>query len=320
MRRAEATITGTGVLVPRLSQPMESEVPATALTDYEERQVAGIIAWKTAEPNRLERLMNSLTRPLAWLAHLIVPERVLRNTLDLGRALAQRLTDERFVLHRAQLSSLDELSRLDLEAVDRLAISVQRRSIGLAAAQGACTGALGLPGVFLDIPVVIAVALRTIHRIGLCYGFDVRGEADVQYVHGILAAAGANTRLEKNAAVGFIQSVNSMVFRRAWMREGALAMNVGEAGASVAFRTLARQLGVNLSKRQCFSVVPVIGGVIAAASNAIWVRHVGWAARRAFQERWLLQRGKPVAQATVVECLPLRAALEASSPPSSPAT
>ncbi len=295
-------------------------MPATALTDYEARQVAGIVAWKTAEPGRLARVLTFLTRPLAWLAHLIIPERVIRHTLELGRAVAQRLTDQRFVLRRARLSSLDELARLDLESVDRLAVDVQRRSICLAATQGALAGALGLPGVFLDIPIVIAIALRTVHRVGLCYGFDVRGDADVQYVHGILAAAGANTRMEKNAAVCLIQSVNKVVFRRAWVSEGAAALNLGEAGANVAFRTLSRQLGVNLSRRQAFSVVPVLGAVIAAVSNAIWIRHVGWAARRSFQERWLLERGKPIAPASAVEYVPLRAALEASSRPSSPAT
>jgi hypothetical protein len=74
------------------------------------------------------------------------------------------------LLREAEVASARELHNLELERLDVLADGVHNWAVGVAAAEGAATGALGLAGMVADIPVVITLALRTIHKIGLCYG------------------------------------------------------------------------------------------------------------------------------------------------------
>ena len=46
------------------------------------------------------------------------------------------------------------------------------------------------------------------------------------------------------------------------------------------------------AKRAAMKVIPVIGGVVGGAVNGAFIRDIGWAARRAFQERWLKENKK----------------------------
>jgi hypothetical protein len=52
-------------------------------------------------------------------------------------------------------------------------------------------------------------------------------------------------------------------------------------------KAIAKQLGVNLSKRKMAQTIPVIGAGIGACVNGWYLSDVCWAARRTFQEKWL---------------------------------
>jgi hypothetical protein len=68
----------------------------------------------------------------------------------------------------------------------------------------------------IDIPAIITLALRAVHKIGLCYGFECRSLEDKQYAMGILAASGANSIQEKMEALLVLQTVQQMVLKQTW--------------------------------------------------------------------------------------------------------
>jgi len=47
-----------------------------------------------------------------------------------------------------------------------------------------------------------------------------------------------------------------------------------------------------LTKRKALQAIPAIGALIGASVNGWYIKEVGWTARRAFQERWLLENHK----------------------------
>lgn len=47
-----------------------------------------------------------------------------------------------------------------------------------------------------------------------------------------------------------------------------------------------------MTKRKTLQTIPIIGAGVGAAMNIAFVQDVAWAARRTFQERWLLKNGK----------------------------
>jgi hypothetical protein len=175
-----------------------------------------------------------------------------------------------------------------------MADSVQNWAIGVAVVEGAATGAGGILTAPIDIPAIIVIATRTIHKVGLCYGYECKSKEDMQYVLGILAASGANTMEEKLAALAALRAIQVTVAKQTWklMAEKAAQSQAGKETLIIGIRNLAKQLGINLTKRKVLSAIPVIGAVIGGSVNGWYIRDVGWAARRAFQERWLVDNHK----------------------------
>lgn len=56
-------------------------------------------------------------------------------------------------------------------------------------------------------------------------------------------------------------------------------------------KKLAKQLGINLTKRKAMQLIPVVGAGIGAAVNASYMRDVIWSARRTYQKRWIADNG-----------------------------
>jgi DNA-binding transcriptional regulator YhcF (GntR family) len=177
-----------------------------------------------------------------------------------------------------------------------LADDVHNWAIGLATAEGGATGAAGIFGLAVDIPSIIVIALRTIHKIGVCYGFEVKTKSDRDFVLAILAASSSNDMKEKVAALAALRSVEVSVAKQTWRKlaEKAATEQYGKAASIVAIRNLAKELGINLTKRKALQAIPAVGALVGASVNGWYVKEVGWAARRAFQERWLIENHKVI--------------------------
>lgn len=264
------------------------------LSRYELEQLRAIEAWKNEEPGVASMAIGLAASPVMWLVKELIPENAIRAVLEGCNELAHSLTDRNDILIDAGVSRISELKRKELSLCDDLADNVHNWAIGIAMAEGGVAGALGLFGIAVDIPATIILALRTIHKIGLCYGFEPKNEMDKKFAFGILAAAGANSMEEKVKAILLLEGIKTIVAKQAWkvIAEKAMRNPLGKEGAIIAVKNLAKQLGINLTKRKILQAIPVIGGVIGASVNGWFIKDVGWAARRAFQEKWLLENRK----------------------------
>jgi hypothetical protein len=141
------------------------------LSKYELEQLRAIEAWKNEAPGVISMAIGLAASPITWLMENLIPEAAIREVLEGCNELAHSLTDRDDILIDAGVSRISELKRKDLNLCDDLADNVHDWAIAMAMAEGAATGASGLFGIAVDIPAIIILALRTIHKIGLCYGF-----------------------------------------------------------------------------------------------------------------------------------------------------
>jgi hypothetical protein len=263
-------------------------------TDYEKQQVDAIVAWRAEEPGVASRAVGMVVAPIARLVQKVVPEAAIRGAIDGASAAGNWLADTGDVRRDGGVGSIGDLRGRDLELSDRLADGVHNWAIGLAAVEGTATGAFGILGAPVDLPAIITLAMRTIHKVGLCYGYECTTEQDGHFAQSVLAASGANSLDEKLAALASLTALRTTLARHTWktIAEKAAQDQLSREAVLVVVRKLAKQLGVNLTKRRALAAIPAIGAVVGGSVNGWYIKEVGWAARRAFQERWLVDAGK----------------------------
>lgn len=266
----------------------------TPLSPYEDEQLDAINAWKSAEPTVADQAVGFVVKPLTWLVQKVVPPKAMKAALEAANAAGAKLADVEDVKRDGGVKQIKDLRSKDLELSDRLADSVHNWAIGAGVVIGTGGGAAGVLSAPIEIPALMMLAMRTIHKIGLCYGYEPTSKADHDFAMGILAAAGASTLQEKYEALTLLRTVEVMVAKQTWkaLAEKAAERQMTKEGAVTTIRALAKTLGINLTKRKALASIPLIGAGVGGSLNGWYINDVGWAARRAYQERWLLDNHK----------------------------
>ena len=264
------------------------------LNIYESTQLQKIEDFKNEIPSVISQGIGTALKPLTYLTEKIIPEAAIKGALDFSNSAAKWLTDINDIKRDAKVTNIEELRYADLELCDNLADEVHNWAIGIASAEGGVVGAFGIAGMAADFPAIITLALRTIHKIGICYGYESKTELDNQFVLGILSASGANSVKEKEMALLTLKNIETMLIKQSWktMAKKAAEQQLSKEGIVIAIKNLAKQLGINLTKRKALQAIPIIGAGIGATVNGWYIKEIGWAARRMFQERWLIENGK----------------------------
>lgn len=247
---------------------------AAALTEYEAAQVARIAAWKSEHPLIIGELYRLVADRVADVVERVIPDAPARQAIHWIYDAAEATARRNEVVRWAGARALAELHEQPLEACDRLAHLIGRNAELVAAAEGALTGAGGALTTLLDVPLLFGVALRTIIRIGYCYGYPLDRKTDRAYVLGVLVAALANTRERKQHLLVRLKEIEHLLLEEA--QENLLA----EEAASFLFQL------------EVFEEIPGVGAVSGAVLNYGSLARIERAARHVFQERWLRDHGK----------------------------
>ena len=150
------------------------------------------------------------------------------------------------------MSQLGELRNKPLEECDRLAIQVIAAARTLTTAEGALTGAGGVLTTVIDIPLLFVLSLRTILRIGHCYGYSLDHPHDRTLVLGVLIAAISDSLATKRKRLDQLREIKHLLVEET--QEEILADEV----VSVLFQL------------EIFEEVPGIGAISARSEPGIY--------------------------------------------------
>lgn len=262
------------------------------LTPYEQKALRELRAWQAEQPSWGARLLAKPGSKVAEVVQVLVPTTALRSALAGTDRLGRRLVDRGSILKRASVAEIAQLRERSLEANDKLATSVTRRALALGGASGAAFGLAGAFGFAADIPTLLTLAFRTIHRVGLCYGEDPSA-ADARRIGiGVFALVSANSMDEKQLALNVLRAEVGELSEAAW-RDGIERVTERELAKEAtvySLQNLARAIGLNLGKRKAAGSIPVLGAAVGGAVNAWYINDVAQTARYVFHERWLRAR------------------------------
>jgi hypothetical protein len=261
---------------------------------YESEVLQRIRAWEAEPPPPAARMFARAAGPASRAMQNLVPVAVLRGALDAVERSASRLSRRDALLRAAGVDDVAALRDKPLQRCDTLARSVERRGMVMAGGAGALLGVAGKAGLVVDVPALLTLAFRTIHRTGLCYGEDCM-QADARALAvAIFALASANTVQEKRAALAAVRTHRPgiAVWDAAW-RDGverAAERELAKEAAVFGLNNLARSLSLHLGWRKALGVVPVMGALVGGSVNAWYIHDVAQTARYVFQSRRLALR------------------------------
>jgi hypothetical protein len=255
-----------------MSEPTHDGEPG--LTEYEAEQLRRIAAWKAEPTNPFAEVFKRLTRPGARFVEMFLPDEIVRRGLELAYDAAEVFAGRDDVTRQAGVADLSELLHRPLEECDGLAEGVARRSWVIAGVEGAATGAGGVLTTLLDVPLLFVLALRTILKIGHCYGYPLDRTQDRPYVLGVLIVATSGSLATRRERLDELRELEE------WLLEETQEDVIAEEAASFLFQL------------EVFEEIPGVGAVSGALINLAFIHKVTSSARHVFQERWLRDNGK----------------------------
>jgi hypothetical protein len=260
--------------------PKETAMPHTPLTAYEQAQVAAIAAWKAEQPGLARRLLSTVTGPAGGLVNAVLPKTAVKAAMDgVNKMVGQLAMDDSILkdpaLKRQGIATLEDIAAQPLEFADALAARIITDADHIAFGMGAATGTGGLVAAAAGLPVLVAGALRVIHRVSQAYGFaaDRPGQRELMlHVLALSTAAGADERAQ--AMANYQRQIETSFLHAAVEESAQKALQRAVLGA---------ELG---------SLIPGFSIAFSAYLNREFVHRAGLAAQRVFQEHWLRERGK----------------------------
>ena len=146
-------------------------------------------------------------------------------------------------------------------------------------ASGAAGGALGLPGLLLELPVSTTLLLRTIADHARAQGEDL-GSVEARLQCLTVFAYGTRAQSDDGADAGYF-AVRAVLARlvgeaASFVAERGLTGAAAQRGAPALARlvaAVAERLGVNVADKAAAQLVPLLGAVGGAAVNALFLEH-----------------------------------------------
>ncbi len=246
----------------------------TELTAYESEQVQQIAAWKSKPTNPVSEMWKRMILPGARVVEKLIPDRLVQAAIEKSYDVAEMLAGQEGIRHRAGIKDLQELRDKPLEECDRLAKEVGLAAQTLAVVEGAATGAGGVLTTLVDVPLLFVLSLRTILKIGHCYGYPLDQHKGRHFVLGVLLTA----------LSGSIETRRHRLSRLRELEELLIVETQEEI--------VTEELLSFLFQLEIFEEVPGVGAISGALLNLAFMHRVDTTAQRVFQEHWLRDNGK----------------------------
>ncbi len=277
-------------------------------SEYEQRALTEIHVWKNPEIGFFGQAMKIVNWPLDKAGDLVLATPgvgdIIRlsiqgitsvcNDLALWTVRPEAIYEEFRGDGHTNINKPADIFALDLEHVDRVVGWLAAKYKGIALAEGAGAGFVGLPGIPLDIAALLTLNLKAIGEYATYYGFDVSSQQERLFVMNVLGLASSPTDSSKALAMAqLVRIAQDVAKKRAWKQlEQHTFVQV--------IQQIAKALGTRLTKAKLAQILPVAGAVVGGGFNAYFTSKVCDAAYYLYRERFLATKyGPDVIEVTV---------------------
>ena len=162
-------------------------------------------------PKMSRQLLGRRYNQLNTIGHFISPQisnKISDYMFERLNDFSSQLSSVERVLSQAGAGKLEELEQ-DPERAKRLSQALAEQNKWIASAQGAVSGATGLIGAAVDVPVSLLLVLRTIYQTGRSHGFELKDDQEI--VQQILRQVDMGLIAEKQTILMGIKALGDML-------------------------------------------------------------------------------------------------------------
>lgn len=268
--------------------------------EYLESAKREIAQWERQRPGFLAHLGDFMLLPAENAARALIPAglqdavaRAIHKLLSGLSSAAHRISNEEKIYYKVEAAYKEHGD--DLKAADVVAKHYWNSNVAYAIGEGGATGAIGLAGLAADIPALLMISLRLIRQTGICYGYDMKSDAEQEYVTHVLRIGSTSSFKAKMECLFALKRLEQVLLRVSWktMSDALARKEISRLSLLAAVRQLAERLGLQLTKRKAMQLVPVVGALIGASFNALFVNDTGRAAYMLYRRRRIAELEGP---------------------------
>ena len=274
---------------------------AAELSIYELEALQEINSWKHPKKTWLDKMDQWVNRPMtnaadrltsapgaSWVVENVVG-RLISNLNNVAHwSVRREAIYQEYRKLGYEVTGPGDIFRLDLEVVDKAIGHLKAKYTGLAAAEGAATGAVGLPGIPADIVALITLNQRAVAEYATYCGFDVSRQEERLFAMTVLGLATTSSVDEaRDAALAHMVHIAKNVARKqSWKRiEKNTFLNV--------ISRIAQAMGVRMVKAKIIQILPAIGAGVGASYNGYYTHRLCQSAFYLYRERFLADKYGP---------------------------
>ncbi|MGL5820050.1 MAG: EcsC family protein [Sarcina sp.] len=272
------------------------------LNRYELHQFNEIEKWIHEDIDLYDKTMAVVTKPFGKVVEKVATEKIVRGLLKFTWNIADSTLDYKRIKKSVGISDITMLRDMELEICDKLARDVKKSAISIGTIQGITVGSIGIVGLAVDIPFILSIALRTIMKIGACYGYELNSIYEKEFALAVLGAGSVRKRKQKEEAVNLVYKIEEFIEEDSMKILAGKMVNktVSKELSIMSVHAIEHELEIEISREiqmllfedRVVGWLPIVGGTIGAAINARYINHVANAAMRLYQHRWLIDNEK----------------------------
>jgi len=261
------------------------------MSPYELDALRAIHQWKHPDLNWLQRAAGAVNNGIEAVGEKAIGlpgidwivEHAVVSALRAVNEFSMRTVRTEAILrdYRGRISTLEQIRQLDLAQVDDAIGWLGPKYRGLAAAEGAVTGAIGLLGIPADVAGILTINLRAIGEYATYCGFDVSRPEERLYSLHTLGLATTPTNAAKLIALSQLTKIAVDVARKRAMKE------IEEHVFVAIVKVICRALAIRLTRVKLAQIVPAAGAVVGGSYNQLYTSKVTRAAFMLYRERFL---------------------------------
>lgn len=273
-----------------------TEPTTPSISDSEAAVVANIRQFKNPVESWVQNLADFADYPLDKAGDLLFENRIgdrldepilraSRALNEIAQASVRRETIFRAFMQRSiEVDELEDIQGLDVDQINECIGGLATKYQSMGAALGATSGAFGIVGAAIDVPVLFLTALRAIGEYATYFGFDVEDPTEREYALLVLATAATVTDAGRQQAL-------IEVTRTGVKLAGEQNVDPKEKQlSSTLLKRVTQAVAIRFVKGRIARFFPLVGTVVGGGYGLVFMADVCKTAYALYAERWLMKK------------------------------